>query len=580
MKEFPTLLPGELGLYGRTSGEDQKDNETIATQVEYGRNYSLTRRLPEPVLYLDEGVSGTVPLEDRTDGRRLLADAKAGTLKVLLLYRLNRLGRDPEPTMQAIGRLTAFGVTVISMTESFDLADEAGRLMARILAAFGGYERETNLKHSYLGRKRCARAGGWAGGPAPLGYRLEGRKSRARLVFQHEQIAGLNLSPYDLVGLIFQLAVEGLSCERIAGHLNAMGVPNITRITGSRRKSEGDWKPGAVHWVLTNPTYLGTQRWGESTWAKHHPRADREVVEIEWPARIDEATWEAVQATLAANKKFSRRNSRREYLLRGLIRCGNCESPYSGTCRPNGETYYLCRRLSNPKRRERYQENPPEVPCLWIPAAELEAEVWAKIEDCARHPKSVLAELAARHGDDEARVKTLQTEVSRLMRDLDAKTQDRTWVVTQWRRGPENGGISEAEAAAQRAVIDREEAALRKQIQERQALLARIAQNQAGLARVEQMLKTLREKLDRGSEGTACRTFAEKREAVETIVREVVVTTILIDGRRVAEPEVVLRFDEEDGSIASRSDLSSCCNRTLELTRPLLLKHTEKAKAA
>jgi hypothetical protein len=43
--------------------------------------------------YIDDGISGTIPLADRPEGQRLLIDAEAGRFGAVLVYRIDRLGR-------------------------------------------------------------------------------------------------------------------------------------------------------------------------------------------------------------------------------------------------------------------------------------------------------------------------------------------------------------------------------------------------------------------------------------------------------------------------------------------------------
>ena len=62
------------------------------------------------------------------------------------------------------------------------------------------------------------------------------------------------------------------------------------------------------------------------------------MIERDVPAIVGVETWERAQQTLRRNMIFSRRNARRRYLLRGLMRCGLCGLTYSGTSwtRANG----------------------------------------------------------------------------------------------------------------------------------------------------------------------------------------------------------------------------------------------------
>ena len=80
-------------LYGRVSSEDQAERGTIQNQIEFSAKYCDLHEITIADKYLDDGVTGTLPLEDREDGLRLIEDAKAGKFNLVLIYRLDRLGR-------------------------------------------------------------------------------------------------------------------------------------------------------------------------------------------------------------------------------------------------------------------------------------------------------------------------------------------------------------------------------------------------------------------------------------------------------------------------------------------------------
>ena len=68
----------KVALYARVSSEDQVGRETIQNQVQIANSLcpALGKRLVSS--YLDDGVSGTIPLELRPQGARLLEDARQG----------------------------------------------------------------------------------------------------------------------------------------------------------------------------------------------------------------------------------------------------------------------------------------------------------------------------------------------------------------------------------------------------------------------------------------------------------------------------------------------------------------------
>ena len=104
----------KLALLLRVSSEEQRDRETIEIQREFLQEYCRLYGLEVVQIYADDGVSGTIPLHERPEGRRLLEDAKEGKFSTLLVYRLDRLGRSLLVIVDAHDRLQAFGVALKS----------------------------------------------------------------------------------------------------------------------------------------------------------------------------------------------------------------------------------------------------------------------------------------------------------------------------------------------------------------------------------------------------------------------------------------------------------------------------------
>src|SRR5579862_5106990 len=210
-----------VAIYCRVSTEEQRERQSILTQREFGERYTDLHKLPVYALYADDGISGTVPLDDRPEGTRVLKDARAGKFDQLLIFKLDRLGRETRLILNAVAELEKLGVRVRSMTEEFDTASATGRLMLTMLSGFATHEREVIRERSVAGTLRVAETGAWLGGIVPYGYRKVGEKRDARIVISEDPIPGLVMSEADVIRDIFRMsAVEKKSCRVIAVRLN------------------------------------------------------------------------------------------------------------------------------------------------------------------------------------------------------------------------------------------------------------------------------------------------------------------------------------------------------------------------
>ncbi|HEV2459379.1 MAG TPA: recombinase family protein [Ktedonobacterales bacterium] len=259
-----------VAVYLRVSGEDQKRKGTIENQRPDLDRYLAAYGLAPYGWYQDEAVSGHwVPFGERPQGRRLLADIVAGHVTLVLVWRLDRFGRDAREIHNAVHDLEVAGARLVSLKESFDTRQPAGKLMLGVLASVSEFEWASIQERSEAGTQRkLARAdgAGWMGGRVPYGYRVESREGNARLVLDDTPL-GIpeypQMTAADVVRLIYQLTVEEQqSGSVIADKLNAMGVPTDFARRGLDRFRYRDvdkpalhvWNAKSVTSILGNPT--------------------------------------------------------------------------------------------------------------------------------------------------------------------------------------------------------------------------------------------------------------------------------------------------------------------------------------
>ena len=148
-----------VAIYARVSTTDQH----VANQVAELRQYATARGWILHAEYCDTGVSGSK--ESRPALDRLMKDARRRKFDVLLVWRLDRLGRSLSHLVRLLDELNALGVGFVSLAESLDATTAAGKLMLHLLAAFSEFERNRIRERVTAGIARVRAEGKTLGRP-------------------------------------------------------------------------------------------------------------------------------------------------------------------------------------------------------------------------------------------------------------------------------------------------------------------------------------------------------------------------------------------------------------------------------
>ena len=104
-----------VSLYLEQSPEGQLVNIRQFAQV---RGFDLVDE------YVDHGVSGV--RERRPGLDRLVADARRGRFKVLIVTGIDRIGRNTRHLLNLIHELSGYGVSLVSLRENIDMGVSLG----------------------------------------------------------------------------------------------------------------------------------------------------------------------------------------------------------------------------------------------------------------------------------------------------------------------------------------------------------------------------------------------------------------------------------------------------------------------
>lgn len=390
--------PTRIAFYARVSTEEQADRDTSRNQVEYlERKFAadLAPDSPNPMqlagLFVDDGYSGSLALEDRPDGQRLLELARAGGVDAIVIYRLDRLGRTAKVLLEAHEQLERLGVAIVSATEPFDTRTSIGRFVFQLLGSIAELERATIRERMTLGRDRVARDGRFINGAIPYGFDLD---ASGHLVASTRYVDALETTEADVARQIIARVAEGYSGAAVARWLNAVGVPSTTRYhrTGGeiRETRSSVWRRDRIADMVRTSKYRGAR-------VLHHAGGD---IEQAVPALVDDVTWRRANDQLSQGSQQPLNTSLYTYLLRGRLICGLCGGALQGNYqKANGRLYYGCVRA--PGRNLTVDRGPCRLG--YVKGDELEALVLSELDEFFADPAAALdtlrEQLRTRHGD-------------------------------------------------------------------------------------------------------------------------------------------------------------------------------------
>ena len=145
-------------IYARVSTFDQEPENQLQEVRRYvgARGWQATE-------YVDKGVSGAKDSRPALD--TLVRDAKRRKFDTLVVWRLDRLGRNLRHLILLLEELQALGVAFVSLSEGIDATTPAGKLQLHILGAIAEFERARIAERVKAGLQRARAQGKRLGRP-------------------------------------------------------------------------------------------------------------------------------------------------------------------------------------------------------------------------------------------------------------------------------------------------------------------------------------------------------------------------------------------------------------------------------
>lgn len=312
-------------VYSRFSTEQQRDT-SCDDQIRVARCRADREGWTVVAEYRDEAVSGSVPVDRRPGGARMLADALAGRFDVLLLEGLDRLSRDMVEQERIVRRLEHRNIRIIGVSDGYD-STASGRKIHRGMRGIINEVYLDDLRAKvHRGLSGQFDRGLFAGGMA-YGYRT----------IETPQGRQIEIDPDEakVVRWIFEQYADGVSPRRIAETLNRKGTP-APRL-GSWARSALYGSPAKGTGILNNEMYAGRYLWNRSQWIKdpdtgvrkrmERPKHEWRIAERPELAIVSQELWQAVRDRRDRPNLARGRGKPPATLFGGWLRCAHCGGP-------------------------------------------------------------------------------------------------------------------------------------------------------------------------------------------------------------------------------------------------------------
>jgi site-specific DNA recombinase len=338
----------KAALYARVSTEEQREGQTIDSQIAELERFAREKGWSVVQIYKDDGWSGSILARPELD--RLRDDAFKGLFDLVVINDVDRLARDVSHLGIVKRDLERSGLQVVFRKLPAEKSPTYN-LMVNILGSFAEFERELIADRTRRGRRHKVEVRKqFLGCNSPYGYRYVAKDKAAGKEGYLEVIPEEAAVVRQMFAWVDK---EGLSARKVVSRLGEMKVPP--------KKGGARWGKSSVLRILRTETYVGVWHYNkyEGCEPRNPTRGGRYKKSLKGSLRrrdksewlpvvlpdhlkiIQRDEWERVQRQLDRNITFSPRNAKHDYLLKGLVRCGGCGARYVGDpC--HGKFYYRC----------------------------------------------------------------------------------------------------------------------------------------------------------------------------------------------------------------------------------------------
>lgn len=294
-------------IYARYSSERQTE-QSIEGQLRVCNEYAERNEMVVVDTYIDRAMTGTN--DKRTAFQRMLKDSSKRAWDYVLVYKIDRFGRNKYELAMNKHTLKFNGIRLISAMENIPDTPE-GIILESLLEGMAEYYSAELSQKVRRGMNETRQKGNFTGGYLLYGYKKDGKK----IVIDEDKAK--------IVNLIYEKYAKNEYIKDIIIDLTNMGILNKGK----------PFAKNTLHRILQSEKYSGIYHHNDETFTNIYPQI------------VPDSLFKIVQLK-NENNKYGSHSQFVNYLLRKKIICGYCGRTINGITGTSKskkvKRYYAC----------------------------------------------------------------------------------------------------------------------------------------------------------------------------------------------------------------------------------------------
>lgn len=325
--------------YARLSKDDGSRYSSIEAQMQLIKEFAQNHDLELVNIYIDDNVSGFIPIEDRPQFNEMLTDIQNGIAEIIIAKDLSRIGRKNGITQTLLDNWKNHGINLLLIQEmgrEFNLLEDDDDLVG--LSTWWNERYIKDLSKKVKVGMNVQQKNGTLIQGFIYGY----NKDKF-----HKGVLHIDDNLKDCIKLIFDLYEQGNGMRRICHILNTQyNYPTPTEVIEKKLKEKGKipkrkivhkWNMHNISRIIQNEVYTGTLITHKKELKNIKgdvlkvPKEEQYRFENHHEAIISKEQFDRAQEILKKNKEktSSYKKKKNKYIFGGFIVCGECG--YGGT---------------------------------------------------------------------------------------------------------------------------------------------------------------------------------------------------------------------------------------------------------